>query len=167
MKGWLTTQKDEQFETKCHDICATYQQALAREVAGIKTVSIDEMTGVQALERAAPTLAMKAGQVERQEFEYVRHGTQTLIAGFNVATGQVMGRIGDTRTAQDFADFLQHLLAQESEHKGVAIFAKDCFGHPSPSNRQKLNATNHCLRRPSRPAPLASCPTRGMNLITQ
>lgn len=115
MKGWLTTQKDAQFETKCHDICATYQQALAREVAGIKTVSIDEMTGVQALERAAPTLPMKSGQVERQEFEYVRHGTQTLIAGFNVATGQVMGRIGDTRTGQDFADFLQQLLAQESE----------------------------------------------------
>ena len=45
---------------------------------------------------------------------------------------------------------------------GVAIFAKDCFGHPSPSNRQKLNATNHCLRRPSRPAPLVAYPTRGM-----
>jgi len=38
--------------------------------------------------------------------------------------------------------------------KGVAIFAKDCFGHPSLSNRQKLNAANQCLRRPSRPASL-------------
>ena len=43
--------------------------------------------------------------------------------------------------------------------KGVAIFAKDCFGHPSPSNRQKLNATNQCLRRPSRPASLVAYPT--------
>jgi transposase len=130
MKGWLTTQKDEQFETKCHDICATYQQALAREAAGIKTVSIDEMTGVQALERAAPTLPMKAGQVERQEFEYIRHGTQTLIAGFDVATGRVMGRIGDTRTEQDFADFLQQLLAQESE--------------PTPWHLVMDNLNTHC-----------------------
>jgi transposase len=115
MKGWLTTKKDEQFEARCHDICATYHQALAREAAGIKTVSIDEMTGVQALERVAPTLPMAAGQVERQEFEYIRHGTQTLIAGFDVATGQVMSCIGETRTEQDFADFVQQLLAQESE----------------------------------------------------
>lgn len=115
MKGWLTPKKDGHFETKCRDICDTYQQALAREALGIKTVSIDEMTGVQALERAAPTISMQPGKVERQEFEYVRHGTQTLIAGFDVATGQVKGVIGETRTEQDFAEFLQHLFKQEPE----------------------------------------------------
>ena len=43
------------------------------------------MTGIQALERSAPGLPLRPGAVERREFEYVRHGTQTLIAGFDVA----------------------------------------------------------------------------------
>ena len=59
------------------------------------------MTGIQALDvglRAAPALALKPGLVERREYEYIRHGTQTLIAGFDVATGQVCGIIGARRT---------------------------------------------------------------------
>jgi len=44
----------------------------------VRTLSIDEMTGIQALERAAASLSMKPGKVERREFEYIRHGTQTL-----------------------------------------------------------------------------------------
>ena len=68
------------------------------------------MTGIQALERAAPSLPMRPGQVERQEFEYVRHGTQTLIGGFNVATGAVLADIGQTRTEQDFARYIERLL---------------------------------------------------------
>ena len=69
------------------------------------------MTGVQALEKIAPPLPLKPGKVERQEFEYQRHGTQTLIAGFDVATGRVHGSIGDRRTEDDFASFLDGLLA--------------------------------------------------------
>jgi hypothetical protein len=77
-------------------------------------VSIDEMTGVQALEKIAPPLPLKPGQVERQEFEYRRHGTQTLIASFDVTTGQVQGTVGERRTEQDFACFLEDLLASAS-----------------------------------------------------
>ncbi len=56
---------------------------------GAQTVSIGGMTSIQALERAAPSLPMKPGHVERREFGYVRHGTQALIAAFNVATGSI------------------------------------------------------------------------------
>jgi len=73
-----------------------YQAAPAAAEQGMQTVSIDEMTGIQALERAAPSLPMKSGHVERREFEYIRHGTKALIAAFNVATGTVCGTIGDT-----------------------------------------------------------------------
>jgi hypothetical protein len=48
-------------------------------------------TGIQALERAAPGLPIKPGNVERCEFEYSRHGTQTLIAAFDVTIGKVAG----------------------------------------------------------------------------
>jgi hypothetical protein len=68
------------------------------------------MTGIQALERIAPGLPMVPGKVERREFEYKRHGTQTLIAAFNVTTGEVEGVVGNTRTEKDFARFLRRLL---------------------------------------------------------
>lgn len=77
----------------------------------MRTVSIDEMTGIQALERLAPSLPMRPGQVERREFEYKRHGTKTLIAAFDVVTGKVVETIGDTRTEEDFTTFLDNLLS--------------------------------------------------------
>jgi hypothetical protein len=79
---------------------------------GIETTCIDEMTGIQALERIAPTQSMTSGRVERREFEYIRHGTQSLIAGFDVATGKVTSQLGATRTEADFAHFLAHRLEQ-------------------------------------------------------
>jgi len=87
-----------------------YLQAPEAAEQGVRTVSIDEMTGVQALERAAPSLPMKSGEVERREYEYKRHGTQTLIAAFDVATGQIQGVVGDTRTEEDHVKFLETLF---------------------------------------------------------
>src|SRR5208283_3814861 len=68
---WLTPKPDPEFDAKCADICTVYQAAPAAVEQDVHTVSIDEMTGIQALERAAPTLPMKPGHVERREFEYV------------------------------------------------------------------------------------------------
>jgi transposase len=113
-RGWINTPKDTDFEAKCADVCETYRLAPTRAAAGIETRSIDEMTGVQALERAAPTQPMRPGRVERSEFEYIRHGTTTLIADFDVVSGQVGYRLGPTRTEQDFAHSLAALLATRS-----------------------------------------------------
>ena len=88
-----------------------YQEAPTAAEQGVQTVSIDEMTGIQALQRAAKTLPMKPGRVERREFEYIRHGTKALIAAFDVATGKIRGTIGDTRTEADFVSFLEGLFA--------------------------------------------------------
>ncbi len=70
------------------------------------------MTGIQALERLAPGLPMKPGQIERREFEYKRHGTQTLIAAFDVATGKLQGSVGESRTEEDFTAFLEARLGE-------------------------------------------------------
>ena len=78
------------------------------------TVSTDEKTGIQALERIAPTLPMKSGLVERREFEYLRHGTQCLIANFAVVTGMVVApSIGPTRTEVDFAAHIAQTVATD------------------------------------------------------
>ena len=89
MRGWLTPKPDPEFDTKCADICTVYVAAPEAAEQGIRTVSLDEMSGVQALERAAPSLPMKPGKTERREYEYKRHGTQCLIAAFDVATGEI------------------------------------------------------------------------------
>jgi transposase len=115
VRPWLTPKPDPEFRAKCAEICTVYQHAsTASPEAPMRTVSIDEMTGVQALEKIAPNLPMIPGKVERQEFEYRRHGTQTLIASFDVATGRVHGIVGDRRTEADFASFLEGLLASAS-----------------------------------------------------
>jgi hypothetical protein len=82
-RGWLTFKPDPEFDTKFADICDVYRRAPEAAQEGVRVVSVDEMSGVQALERARRT-------------EYKRHGTQTLIAAFDVVTGQVQGVVGDT-----------------------------------------------------------------------
>ena len=75
---------------------------------------VDEKTGIQALERNAPTKPMRPGQVEKQEFEYTRHGTQTLIGNFEVATGQVIApTVQQTRDEDDFARHIEQTIATD------------------------------------------------------
>ena len=113
MRPWLTAKPDPAFEARCVDVCSVYRSAIAAKDT-TKTVSIDEMIGIQALERIAPTLPVKPGKVERREFEYIRHGTQTLIAHFDVATGKVGGIVAQTRTEADFVSFLDDLFATQA-----------------------------------------------------
>jgi transposase len=100
---------------------------------GVRSVSIDEMTGIQALQRAAPGLPMAPGRVERREYEYIRHGTQCLIAAFDIATGTVVGTIGERRTEDDFADFLETLIASEPPQTKWEIVADNLNTHLSES----------------------------------
>ncbi len=88
------------------------------------TVSCDEKTGMQALERLHPTRPMKPGLIERWEYEYERHGTLTLIANFEVATGHVIApTLGPTRTEEDFA---RHLAATiDTDPHAPWIFVMD------------------------------------------
>jgi transposase len=107
---WLNHQRDqdpEAFDAEVHEVCEVYRQAPARHQQGTHTISSDEKTGMQALERLHPTRPTKAGLIERWEYEYKRHGTLALIANFEVATGQVIApSLGPTRTEEDFADHL-------------------------------------------------------------
>lgn len=87
-------------------MCDLYAQAFELHSMGVHVISTDEKTGIQALERAATTAPMEPGQVERQEFEYKRHGTQCLIANLEVATGQVISpSIGQTRSRRFFSSY--------------------------------------------------------------
>ena len=82
--------------------------------SGVHLVSTDEKTGIQALERVHPDQPAAPGKLERREFEYHRHGTQALIANFEVATGQLVSpTVGDTRTEADCVDHIRATVATD------------------------------------------------------
>jgi len=104
------------FATQVQAVSDLYAAAPALHAQGVHVVSTDEMTGIQALERAAPTLPLRPGHVERREFEYVRHGTQALIANLAVATGEVLTpSVGPTRTEADFAAHIDRTVATDPD----------------------------------------------------
>jgi len=125
---WLTAAariaNPAQFENAVRRVCALYASAPALHKLGVHVISVDEKTGIQALERKYALLPMRPGQVECQEFEYIRHGTQCLIANFEVATGQcVCPTIQATRTELDFVQHIAQLVAQDAT--GEWIFVAD------------------------------------------
>lgn len=103
-------------------VCEVYQAAPTQLAAGVHTISCDEMTGVQALERAAPTQPMRPGQVERREFEYIRHGTLSLMANLEVGNGRIIqSSLGPTRTEVDFVAHIAQTVATDEEAQWIFI----------------------------------------------
>lgn len=115
---WLTEVADERREAKIVEGCQVYAQAAERAKQGERTISMDEMTGVQALERKHPDLPMQPGHVQRREFEYRRHGTLSWFINFDVVTGQVIEPSwGPRRTEGDALAHLQRLIESDPHAK--------------------------------------------------
>lgn len=130
---WLNAKPDPQKEQKTQDVCTVYAQAIPAQQRGEVTLSVDEMTGIQALERIAPDRPMEKGKPQANEFEYKRHGTQSLLAGFNVATGKIMGEVRATRTEKDFVDLIDTLVQAEPQATKFHIVADNLNTHQSES----------------------------------
>lgn len=111
----MNAKADERKEERIADICDVYHRIPQTEEA--IAFSIDEMTGIQALERIAEDRPMSSGRPLAREFEYQRKGTQTLIAGIDIATGTVDADCGDTRTEEDFARFIKRLIEKTPGYK--------------------------------------------------
>lgn len=125
-------------------ICDLYAYAPLLHALGVRIMSTDEMTGIQALERAAPTRPMRRGRVERREFEYIRHGTLSLIVNFEVATGQVvLPSLGPTRTEADFLAHIDQTIASDPE--AVWVFVTDQLNTHQSESLVRLVAERCCL----------------------
>ncbi|MEO5738775.1 MAG: IS630 family transposase [Variovorax sp.] len=104
VRQWLHS-PDPQFRQKVNAICALYRRA----PKGSVVLSVDEKTGIQAIERKHADRAPALGRARRREFEYVRHGTQSLIAALDVHSGRVMGSCKDRRTQADLVAFMEQV----------------------------------------------------------
>jgi DDE superfamily endonuclease len=114
---WLNSH-DPDFDAKAHAICQLYVKAPTMYQQGRLLICCDEKTGMQALGRPAPTQPAQPGKPERREQDYIRYGTRALITSFVVATGEVIGDLGPTRTSVDFAAHLEHVAGRFPEIQG-------------------------------------------------
>jgi hypothetical protein len=134
-KMWLNTkEKDPQkFQAEVENVCRTYLEAPAKAADGGHTVSVDEATSLQALERIAPDKPAQPDSVLKQEFEYTRHGTTTLTAGLDVVTGKIVcPTLEQTRTEAEFVAHISRTVDTDPEAEWT--FVVDCLNtHMSES----------------------------------
>jgi hypothetical protein len=124
-KYWLNTKEkcEETFRQQIEVVCQTYQEAPDLYIQeNTRTVSVDEMPGIQALERIAKTIPMQPGQPVRIEYEYKRHGTLCLIGNWDVVLGQMIApTIGQTRTEEDFAWHIHNTIQTDPQAGWVFV----------------------------------------------
>ena len=105
VRGWLTRPAGPEFFPKAAAVCALYRRCPPNAVV----FSVDEKTGITARSRKHPDQPGRPGQRTRREFEYVRHGTVSIIAALNVHTGQVLTQTIERNNADTFIGFLRTL----------------------------------------------------------
>src|SRR5260370_867009 len=131
-RDFLTPVADAQREQKINDGCELYATAAQAAKRGERTISMDELTGVQALERLHPDLPMMAGHVLRREFEYARHGTLSCFFNLDVVTGHVIEpTFGPTRNEADCLAHLQRLIASDPTAAKWRILVDNLNTHQS------------------------------------
>ncbi len=116
---------DPDFETKAADIIGLYLNP--PEHAAV--FCVDEKTAIQALDRLDPVLPLSPGRSERHGFEYRRHGTLSLYAALETATGRVHGKTTARHTSQDFAAFLEEVVAQCPTDRQIHIILDNLSAH--------------------------------------
>jgi transposase len=129
---WLHS-KDPQFKEKVNDIVGLYHADLPDDVA---LCCVDEKTGMQANEKKYETRLPRVGKAGRVEYEYIRHGTQALLASFDVKTGEVVAACGDHRKAEDLLAFMDQ-LAKRYVHcrKIIVVWDNLNIHYDGPSER--------------------------------
>jgi transposase len=127
---------DPDFETKAADIIGLYMNPPQHAAV----FCVDEKTAIQALDRLDPVLPMSPGRAERHGFEYYRHGTLSLYAALNTATGEVMGKTAERHTSEEFVIFLTHVVGQQPEGRDIHIIADNLSAHKTERVQEFLRS---------------------------
>jgi transposase len=102
----FTFSPDPDFEAKLLDIVGLYLNPPENALV----LCVDEKPSIQALDRTQPLLPLRAKKARAWTNEYVRHGTQTLLAALEIATGKVVAHVRDRRTTVDFLSFMDDVV---------------------------------------------------------
>jgi transposase len=126
--------KDPLFIEKVRDIVGLYLHPPARALV----LCVDEKSQIQALDRSAPLLPMRPGQVERRTHDYARHGTTSLFAALDVRTGHVIGHCHARHRAIEFRKFLDRIEAAVPPDLDVHLILDNYVTHKTPLIRRWL-----------------------------
>jgi transposase len=126
--------RDPLFIEKVRDIVGLYLNPPDRALV----LCVDEKSQIQALDRTQPLLPMRPGQPERHTYDYMRHGTTSLFAALNVATGEVIGRCRERHRSQEFRKFLDEIEARVPKDMDVHLVLDNYGTHKTPSVQRWL-----------------------------
>lgn len=132
--GWLTRRDTPQFWERARDICELYRNP----PTGAVVLSIDEKTAIAARSRKHPTRPAAPGHLARQEFEYVRHGTASLVAALDVTTGEVLTEVITRNNAATFTAFLDQLDAAIEPGRDIHVVLDNGSSHTARHTRAWL-----------------------------
>jgi transposase len=127
---------DPQFINKVRDIVGLYLDP----PVGAMVLAVDEKTQIQALDRTAPVLPMMPGVPARRTHDYVRHGTTSLFAALDVATGQIIGQTQQRHRHQEFLRFLKTIDEQTPSDLDLHLICDNYATHKTPAVQKWLQS---------------------------
>jgi transposase len=125
---------DPLFVEKVRDVVGLYLNPPEHAVV----LCVDEKTQIQALDRKQPILPMLPGQPERRTHDYRRHGTTTLFAALDIATGEVIGSLHRRHRSIEFKKFLQRIDAAVPQHLDVHVVVDNYSAHKTQAIQRWL-----------------------------
>jgi transposase len=128
------TSNDPDFEAKAAAIIGLYLKPPAHAAV----FCVDEKTAIQALDRLDPVLPLSPGRAERHGFEYYRHGTVSLYAALNTASGEVLGKTAARHTSAEFVAFLQDLVLRQRPAQQLHLIVDNLSAHKTAKVREFL-----------------------------
>lgn len=132
--GTFKLSTDPQFVEKVRDIVGLYLNPPDKALV----LCVDEKSQMQALDRTQPLLPMRPGQIERRTHDYVRHGTTTLFAALDVATGKVIGQCHRRHRASEFKKFLRRIEDDVPGELDIHLILDNASTHKTPAIRRWL-----------------------------
>jgi len=144
---------DPLFIDKVRDIVGLYLSPPTRAVV----LCVDEKSQIQALDRTQPLLPLSFGVAERRSHDYVRHGTTTLFAALDLATGQVIGELHRRHRSEEFLKFLRTIDESVPAKLDIHLVMDNYGTHKSPTVRSW-----RVIRWPSRESSARSCGARAI-----
>lgn len=130
---------DPQFVEKVRDIVGLYLDPPDRAMV----LCVDEKSQIQALDRSQPLLPMRPGQVERRTHDYTRHGTTSLFAALNTATGAVIGKCYKRHRSKEFLAFLREIESRVPDDLDIHLVMDNYATHKTQSVRNWLAKRPH------------------------
>ena len=151
-RHWKTPTVDASFLGRAARILWCYEQASALAAKGEVVLCLDEKPNLQVLERRCPTQPMRPGQIERREFEYIRHGTVNFLAVLVVHTGKMHGWCLERNDGDHLRAVLRELFDEHRHARRVHLIWDGGSSHVARETTEFLRARYPYVRTLVTPA---------------